>query len=196
VLEISTHFSIEKKLDTKGIGYMRKIKQAAHLLANLVELYIPGVVFILLFIVFLINIITRYVLKNPQNWTLEFSLNAFVVVGLLGACTAYRKNDHVVFDLFYNSFNRRTQNILRIVSYLLIIIFFSIAIPPALKYLLNMRAKSSILKIPHRILFLSFPIMLAAIVIRSIIRLTSDIRALVNKTYVQTYDAEEKDELI
>ena len=149
-----------------------------------------------MFIVFLINIITRYILKNPQNWTLEFSLNAFVVVGLLGACTAYRKNDHVVFDLFYNSFSHRIQNILRIVSYLLIIIFFSIAIPPALKYLLNMRAKSSILKIPHRILFLSFPIMLITIMIRSIIRLTSDIRAFMNKTYVQTSATEEKDELI
>jgi TRAP-type mannitol/chloroaromatic compound transport system permease small subunit len=115
VLEISTHFSIEKKLDTKGIGYMRKIKQAAHLLANLVELYIPGVVFILLFIVFLINIITRYVLKNPQNWTLEFSLNAFVVVGLLGARTAYRKTMIMWFLTILHCFNHKDSKIQRII---------------------------------------------------------------------------------
>ena len=54
-----------------------------------------------MFVVFLINIFTRYVLRNPQNWTFEFSVNSFVIVGLLGACAAYRLEDHVVFDLVY-----------------------------------------------------------------------------------------------
>ncbi len=56
-----------------------------------------------MFIVFLLNIFFRYVLKNPQNWTFEFSVNAFVIVGLLGACVAYRLEDHVVFDLVYTT---------------------------------------------------------------------------------------------
>ena len=94
--------------------------------ADFVEVHLPIAVFVMLFLAFLINVFFRYVVKNPQNWTFELSINAFVVVGLLGACAAYRKEDHVVFDLLYTRLDSKGQNILRMISSGVVIVFFTI----------------------------------------------------------------------
>ena len=149
-----------------------------------------------MFLVFLLNVFFRYVLRNPLNWTFELSINAFVVVGLLGACATYRTEDHVVFDLLYTRLDAKGQVILRIISYAIVIVFFTLALPGALRYLWKLRAVTSIMKIPSRLIFLSFPLLLISTVLRSAYRLVLDIKAVRDKTYVQTYNTEERETLI
>ena len=175
---------------------MRRIKKAARWFADFIEVYLPIAVFVALFLAFLTNVFFRYVVKDPQNWTFEFSVNAFVVVGLLGACAAYRKEDHVVFDLLYTRLNARGQNILRMVGYITVIIFFSIALPGSIRYLVKLPAVTSIMRIPLRFVFVSFPILLISTVVRSVYRLILDIRAYRNRTYVQAYNTGERDALL
>jgi TRAP-type C4-dicarboxylate transport system permease small subunit len=176
--------------------FMRQIRKAARWLADFIEVYLPIAVFVMLFIAFLINVFFRYVVKNPQNWTFELSVNAFVVVGLLGACAAYRKEDHVVFDLLYTRLNSKGQNILRIISYIIVIIFFLIAIPGSIRYLVKLPAVTSIMRIPLRFIFVSFPILMISTVLRSAYRLVLDIKAFRNKTYVQVYNTGDRNALI
>jgi TRAP-type C4-dicarboxylate transport system permease small subunit len=175
---------------------MGQIRKAARLFADFIEVYLPIAVFVMLFLAFLINVFFRYVVRNPQNWTFELSINAFMVVGLLGACAAYRKEDHVVFDLLYTRLNSKGQNILRIVSYIIVIIFFSIAIPGSVRYLVKLPAVTSIMRIPLRFVFSAFPILMISTVIRSAYRLVLDIKAYRNKTYVQGYNIGDRDALI
>lgn len=164
--------------------------------ADFVEIHLPIVVFVMLFLAFLTNVIFRYILKNPQNWTFELCINAFVVVGLLGACTAYRKEDHVVFDLLYTRLDPKGQNILRIISYVTVIVLFSIALPGSIRYLVRLPAVTSIMRIPLRFVFLPYPILLTSMILRSAYRLVLDIRAFRNKTYVQSYNTGDRDALI
>ena len=175
---------------------MYVFKKVGRVFADVVELYIPITVFLLMFVVFLINIFTRYILKNPQNWTLEFSVNSFVIIGLLGACAAYRKEDHVVFDLFYNKASLKGQVIMRIFSAVLVIIFFILALPGTFYYLTHHKAISSVMRIPYNYIFVSFPILLVSVVIRSAYRMVLDIKSLRDGTYHQTYNIEKEDELI
>ena len=175
---------------------MKLLKQAARWFVDFLEVYLPIAVFVLMFITFLVNVGFRYILKDPQNWTFEFSVYSFVVVGLLGACAAYRKEDHVVFDLLYAELKPRGQNILRIISYLIVIVSLAAIIPASVKYLLKLPTVTSIMKIPEGIIFMSFPVLLVSTVCRSIYRLVLDVKAFRNKTYVQSYNAEEKDALI
>jgi TRAP-type C4-dicarboxylate transport system permease small subunit len=172
---------------------MRQIKKAGRWFADLIEVYLPIAVFVALFLAFLTNVFFRYVVKDPQNWTFEFSVNAFVVVGLLGACAAYRKEDHVVFDLLYTRLSSRGQNILRIISYIIVIMLFSIALPGSIRYLVKLPAVTSIMRIPLRFVFVSFPILLISTVIRSAYRLILDIKAYRNRTYMQLYNTEQRD---
>ena len=175
---------------------MKLLKQAARWFVDFLEVYLPIAVFVLMFITFLVNVGFRYILSDPQNWTFEFSVYSFVVVGLLGACAAYRKEDHVVFDLLYAELKPRGQNILRIISYLIVIVSLAAIIPASVKYLLKLPTVTSIMKIPEGIIFMSFPVLLVSTVCRSIYRLVLDVKAFRNKTYVQSYNAEEKDALI
>jgi TRAP-type C4-dicarboxylate transport system permease small subunit len=171
---------------------MSRVKKAARWFADFVEVYLPIAVFVMLFLAFLTNVFFRYVMKNPQNWTFELSVNAFVVVGLLGACAAYRKEDHVVFDLLYTRLNPKGQNILRMLSYVIVIVFFSTAIPASIRYLWRLRAVTSIMGIPDRFIFMSFPILMVSTVLRSAYRLALDIKAFRNKTYVQAYNRDDR----
>jgi len=175
---------------------MRQIKKAARRFADFIEVQLPIAVFVMLFLAFLINVFFRYVVRNPQNWTFELSINAFVVVGLLGACAAYRTEDHVVFDLLYTRLNSKGQNILRMISSVVVITFFSIALPGSIRYLVKLPAVTSIMRIPLRFVFLAFPILMISTVLRSAYRLVQDIKAFKNKTYVQRYNTEQRDSSI
>lgn len=171
------------------------LKRVGRILADFVEVYLPITVFLMLFITFLINVVYRYILRNPQNWTFEFSIYSFVIVGLLGACAAYRKEDHVIFDLFYTKLGAKGQNILRMISYILVIVFFTIVIPKSISFLYSLHLKNTvsvIMKIPVWIVFSSFPILMISTVIHSTYRLVLDVKAFINKTYEQTYNIEEK----
>jgi C4-dicarboxylate transporter DctQ subunit len=175
---------------------MKLLKQAARWFVDFLEVYLPIAVFILMFIAFLVNIGFRYILRDPQNWTFEFSVYSFVVVGLLGACAAYRKEDHVTFDLLYTGLKPRGQNILRMISYLIVIASLAAIIPASVRYLLKLPTVTSIMKIPEGIIFMSLPVLLVSTVCRSVYRLVLDVKAFRNKTYVQSYNTEEKDALI
>jgi len=175
---------------------MKLMKKTTRWFVDFFEVYLPIAVFLLMFITFLVNVGFRYILKDPQNWTFEFSVYSFVVVGLLGACTAYRKEDHVVFDLLYAELKPRGQNILRIISYLIVIVSLAAIIPSSVRYLLKLPTVTSIMKIPEGIIFMSFPVLLVSTVCRSVCRLVLDVKAFRNKTYVQRYNTGEKDALI
>lgn len=175
---------------------MKVLKRIGRGIIDLIEVYLPIAVFVSMFIVFIINIVSRYVLRNPQNWTFEFSTNAFVIVGLLGACAAYRLEDHVVFDLVYAKRKPRGQALMRMASYLLVIVFLLVALPSTLRSVWTNPAVTSIMKIPDRFIFTVLPLMMISMIARSVYRLVLDIRAFRNKTYVQTYNTEEKDSLI
>jgi TRAP-type C4-dicarboxylate transport system permease small subunit len=175
---------------------MKLLKRIGRGIVDFVEIYLPIGVFVAMFLVFLLNIFARYVLKDPQNWTFEFSVNSFVVVGMLGACVAYRLEDHVVFDLVYSHRAPRGQAIMRVVSLVLVIVFVAIALPSTLRSLWNNPAVTSIMKIPDRYIHAVIPVMMVSVLVRSAYRLALDLRALAKKTYVQTYNTEEKDALV
>ena len=175
------------------MGVVRKVLRWV---VDFVEVHLPVIVFVMLFLAFLTNVFCRYILKNPQNWTFELSVNAFLIVGLLGACTAYRKEDHVVFDLLYTRLDSKGRNILRIISSVTVIVFFTIALPGSIRYLVKLPAVTSIMRIPLRFIFLPYPILLISVVLRSAYRLVLDIRVFRNGTYLQSYNTEDKDEVI
>jgi TRAP-type C4-dicarboxylate transport system permease small subunit len=179
-----------------GTLLVKLLKKAARWVADIIEVHVPIAVFVTLFLAFLLNVFFRYVLRNPLNWTFELSINAFVIVGLLGACATYRTEEHVVFDLLYTRLDAKGQAILRITAYVIVIVFFTAALPATIIYLVKLRAVTSIMKIPRRLIFLSFPLLLASTVIRSAYRLVLDIRAFRDKTYIQSYNTEPRDTFI
>ena len=98
--------------------------------------------------------------------------------------------------MVYAKLSPKIQNLMRVVSYVFVIAFFAAAIPPCLIYLAKLPSVTSIMKIPERFLFLTFPIFLISTVCRSAYRMVLDIKAFWKKTYVQSYNTGEKEALI
>jgi len=143
---------------------MRLWKRIGSFILNFLEIYLSSTAFLLLFIVFLLQIFYRYFLV-PLTWPMEFIQIAFIWLTLLAACFAQRDSSHVMFTMFYDEVKPRTQIWMRIVGNTLVFIAFSISLYPSYRYISFMSfKKSDVLKIPMNIAFSPYIVFLVIMI--------------------------------
>lgn len=129
---------------------------------------IGGGLFLTLFIVFIIQITTRFGFNQPLPWTDEAAVILYIWVILWAAAVVVPEREHVVFDLVWNSVGQRTRQVMRIVGNLLIGGLSLAGLPACWDYVHFMaREGSPVLNIPLMWVFLPFVILLLALVVRS-----------------------------
>lgn len=69
------------------------------------------------------QVITRFILKSPSDWTEELATNLMIWVGLLGAAVALNKREHLGIDYFVGKFKTKTRLYTELFVYLVIILF-------------------------------------------------------------------------
>lgn len=150
---------------------------------DIIEIYIPAVLFMILFICFLIGIFFRYVVKNPQSWTFELSTVAFLGSVILAGCLSDRHAEHISFDMIYDKRSEKTKTIMRIISNSLVVVFLAVAFPASIRFILSFNHLATpIMKIPQTLVFCCFPVLLADLIIRGVVRLVMDIRIIIKHT--------------
>lgn len=126
-------------------------------LLDVVELYLPMASFVMLFVLFVVNVFFRYVLNAPLTWPYELITLGFVWTAIFAATYVRRINAHVQFTLAYDAVSPKTQRLFRILANGAVVIAFSIAIPATLDWVLFMGFKNTAnLKIPFSVGF--FPV--------------------------------------
>jgi TRAP-type C4-dicarboxylate transport system permease small subunit len=104
-------------------------------LLDTVEVYLPFLTFIVLFLVFVSSIFFRYVLNAPFKWSMEVQLMAFIWTVMFGAAYTWRKGAHVKFMIVYDMLNEKWKRIFRLLSNGLVFIA-CVTLPwPAWEYL-------------------------------------------------------------
>lgn len=145
-------------------------------LLDIIELYVPMLAFITIFVCFSLQIVSRYFF-TPLMWPEELALIAFLWVALLGALYAKRSNSMVAFSMVYDIASPRVQRVLRIAGSLIIIVALSISFIPSLQYIMFMSyKKSGVLLIPINLAYSCYLIFLVDIIIRYVIDLVHDLR--------------------
>jgi len=120
---------------------------------DVLEIYIPTLSFALMFVVFIVEIVCRY-LFVPLTWTMEFSLMAFLWTTLLGACWTLRDDSHVVFSLVYDGVGPKAQRAIRVAGNGLLFVAFCIALYPSWKFVAFMGfKKADVMQISMSIVF-------------------------------------------
>lgn len=152
------------------------MKKFGSSLLYLLEVVIPAISFFVLFIVFLITIISRYILHHPVPWTMEVSVLAYLWVVYFGAAWCARTDSNVVFSLVYDSCSKPVQRIFRILQNLVLIIFISIVFVPFSNRILNMTTHTGVLYIPFRYAYIPFIIMMVLLVLHAGAQIVSDWR--------------------
>ena len=130
---------------------------------------IGGALFLTLFIVFVVQITARFVFNQPLAWTDEAAVILYVWVILWAAAVIVPEREQVVFDLVWNSVNRRTRQIMKITGHLLIGGLALAALPGSWDYVRFMaREGTPVLNIPFMWVFLPFVVLMAALVARAV----------------------------
>jgi len=153
-----------------------RTRSVLRVLLDIIELYIPMIAFLAIFVCFLLQIISRYFF-TPLMWPEEIALLAFLWVSLLGALYAKRTNSMVAFSMVYDLFGPRGQRAMRVFGNSLIAVALSISFKPSLDYVMFMSYKTSgALEIPLSVAYSCYIIFLVDIVIRYVIDIVADVR--------------------
>ena len=158
-----------------------------------------------IFIVFLLQIFTRYSGKlsqwmpvenlslwmneiEPLRWTVYLISLLWVWLIFLGCSFVVRERDHVAFDIFYQAAPPRIRKIMTLLGTIILIAVMLISLPATwdaimanrlmdLKKLQTLRMPITGDKIAIKWLFFPYLVLMAAIIIRSCSRIFLELRA-------------------
>lgn len=137
------------------------------------------------FIVFLLQIFSRYVLKMPFGWTLELCLILWVWLVFFGCAFVVRQRDQVTFDVLYLALPKPVRMVFAVLTCVSIVAAFAWALVPTWDYVdwMKMRKTATVrnpldgAKIPLRTIFMVFMIFMFAVIARFIQRTVEIVRA-------------------
>jgi TRAP-type C4-dicarboxylate transport system permease small subunit len=154
------------------------LKSVGHFVIDLIELYIPTLAFVTLFVSFLTQIVNRYFFK-PLTWPEELSLLCFCWVALLGGLYAKRSESHVAFGMVYDMLKPKGRARMRIAGSAILLVAFAIAIKPCWEYVFAMSyRKSDVLHIPIQWAYFPFIVFLVDMIVRLALDIRRDIAEL------------------
>lgn len=157
------------------------MKKVSDFLRDCVELYIPAVAFVVLFVVFVFQVFMRYVVRQPQAWTTEVEQMCFLWLVMLGACYCQRMKGHVTFTLLYDNLGVKGKALTAMLGNILITFTCLITFLPSLNYVwgqLERQQMTTLLKIPKTVVFLPYVVFLAFIVVYAVMEVYEEIMVL------------------
>lgn len=136
------------------------------LVRETVEVYIPMLAFAVMFLVFILQILFRYVLRQPLQWAYEVTVSCYLWLVLLGACYAQRERKHVSFNMLTNKLPVRARAGVIFLGNLLMLVAFVYALVPSIEFVFFMKMqKTAALKIGLDVIYFAYiPFMLIMIV--------------------------------
>ena len=136
------------------------------LVRETVEVYIPMLAFAVMFSVFILQILFRYVLRQPLQWAYEVTVSCYLWLVLLGACYAQRERKHVSFNMLTNKLSVRPRAGVIFLGNLLMLVAFVYALVPSIEFVFFMKMqKTAALKVGLDVIYFAYiPFMLIMIV--------------------------------
>ena len=138
---------------------MEKFKKIGLKLLDVVEVWVPTVCVGVIFVSFIVNVVSRYLFNKPVNACYELCLAGLLWALLLSAPYAIRNHNNVAFTLIYDKFGAWGQLIFRIAGNAFLLFCLIRLFYPALDWVLFMKRKrTAVLKIRYDILYFPFVI--------------------------------------
>ena len=161
---------------------MKKIKNIFSKLLDVYELYIPMVLFAIVFVMYVVMIFYRYIAHKQVSTLVEWSQVLYVICAMMAAPYGGRTDKHAVFPLLYDKISKTGQLISRILGSIIIVGVSAMMIHPTIESIQFIGIKkTALLKIPFDILYTPFLIFIVLTMIYYGLRLIKDIRLLFTK---------------
>src|SRR5690606_23746231 len=96
-----------------------------------------------MFVVFIMQIIFRYLLNLSIGWTHEISVALWIWIVLFGSAFVIRETDEIRFDLFWGSVGESSRRVMQLIFALALIVLFGISLPAIFDYVTFMKVEST-----------------------------------------------------
>lgn len=125
----------------------------------------------LMFLTFMAQIIFRYVLNLPLDWTLELCLTLWLWTVFWGTAFLLEDEDHVRFDIVYHSLGEKGRRVLSFISSACIVVAFTASLPATISYVTFYKIKPSMtLGLRLDLVFSCYLIFAVAVILQYLIR--------------------------
>lgn len=152
------------------------MKQPFKLLSRTAEA-ISAAMLAALFVTFLLQIFSRYVMSQPFGWTLELCLVLWVWIVFFGNAFIVRDNDHVTFDILYFAVPSGPRKIMALIAAASIACALLYSLAPTWDWIDFLRIKkSATLKVPMRDIYSIYAVFLVVVAARYIWRFVDVLR--------------------
>ncbi|KEA62286.1 Tripartite ATP-independent periplasmic transporter, DctQ component [Marinobacterium lacunae] len=122
-----------------------------------------------MFLTFLLQIFSRYVLQEPFGWTLELCLALWIWIVFFGCAFIVRDREHVSFDILYLAAPARLRKVMALISAAVVAIALLWSLLPTWDWIDFLRIKkSATLKVPMRTLYSIYALFLIVVAARAI----------------------------
>ncbi len=149
-----------------------------------------GLLFIVLFLVFVVQITARFAFNKPLAWSDEAAVILYVWIILWAAATMVPQGEHVAFDLVWNAANARWRRILQILGNAIVGGLALVALPASWDYVRFMaREGTPVLGVPLMAVYLPFIVLLLAMVLRSLGQIVQALRSSMDSPMDSTVSA-------
>lgn len=120
-----------------------------------------------MFVVFLLQIVSRYVLNLPIGWTHEVSVMLWIWLVLFGAAFVIRDNEEMRFDLIYGGVTERSRRIMAAITAVVLVVLFAWSLPATIDYVTFMKVeKTAYLRIRFDWLYSIYIVFAVAMIVR------------------------------
>lgn len=120
-----------------------------------------------MFSVFILQIVFRYILNLPIGWTHEISVIMWLWMVLFGTAFVVRDSEEIRFDIVYSAVSDRWRRVMVAITAITLIFFFAISLPAVIDYVLFMKVeKTAYLKIRFDWLYSIYAIFAVATIVR------------------------------
>ena len=146
---------------------MSEEKSLGRKILDLLDIGVTSVAFIVIFVTFMISIISRYLLRIPVTWTYEISNLGYMWTMFFGVGKAIENDQHVVFSLVYDKVAPKTKRVFLILYNVLLVLLLVIAFVPCVQAMLKSTMTTGVLKLPYKVVFAPFFFMIVETIILS-----------------------------
>lgn len=122
-----------------------------------------------MFVVFILQIVFRYLLNLPIGWTHEISVVMWLWMVLFGSAFVVRDSEDIRFDIFYAAAGPRLRRAMVLATSLTLVVLFSLSLPAVIDYILFMKVeRTAYLKIRFDYLYSIYGIFAVAMIVRQL----------------------------
>jgi TRAP-type C4-dicarboxylate transport system permease small subunit len=156
-----------------------RLRRTGQGLLDIIEIYIPTLTFVTLFVVMMLQVFFRYFLA-PLTWPLELSLFCYIWTILFSVGYGMRDDSHITFDILYDKASSRGKLFMRIAGNTLVVISFVAAFYPSYKYISFMGFKhSDALQLPMNWVYFPYMVFMVVVIGRLSVQIYKDIQTLI-----------------